>query len=95
MKSQVTFRHTESNPALHEAAMDAAKRFEKFNDRITSYKAEFTEENFNKIVEIEVRVQGNTIVAKETTDDFLKSLGSSEDKIVRQLRKRKTKEQKI
>jgi ribosomal subunit interface protein len=95
MKTQVTFRHLKVNPDLNDAALEAAKRFEKFYDGITSIRTEFSEDNINKIAEFEVRVQGSTLVAKEDSDDFLKSLNGAEDKIVRQLRKRKTKEHNI
>lgn len=92
MKTQVTFRHQKSDPVLNDAALEAAKKFEKFYDGITSYKVEFSEEGINKIVDIEIHVNGATIVGKEESDEFIKSFNAAEDKIIRQLKKKKTKE---
>lgn len=75
---------------LNTAAQEAARKFEKFHDGVLSTNVEFIDDT-HKIVEFTVRLQGKTIVAKEHTDDFVKSLNASSDSIVRQIRKYKTK----
>ena len=90
MKTQVTFRHLNSNPALQDAAMSSIKKFEKFFGGITSTNVEFINEA-TKQVEFTVQVQGNTLVASEESDDFHKSLSEATDKMIRQIRKWKAK----
>lgn len=90
MKTQVTFRHFKTNTSLQDAANDSASKFERFYDGITSTDVVFTNDN-DKIVEFTVHVLGNTIVAKEGSDDFNKSLNEASDKIIRQLKKWKKK----
>ncbi|MDT3740936.1 MAG: HPF/RaiA family ribosome-associated protein [Candidatus Kapabacteria bacterium] len=92
MKTQITFRHTNSShPKLHEDALNAAMGFEKYYDGIISTNVEFINE-VSKTVEITVFIQGNTLVAKEDSDDFNKSLHDASEKIIRQIRKHKTKQ---
>ncbi len=93
MITNVTFRHLKSSPALQEAAVDHANKFEKFNDQITSTDIIF-ENDAAKKVEFTVRVRGKSLVASESSEDFRKSLNTAADKIVRQLKKWKTKRNK-
>lgn len=90
MITNVTFRHLKSSPDLHDAALDEANKFGRFHDNIVSTDIVFANDN-DKTVEFAVRVQGSTLIAKESSDDFNKSLNTAADKIVRQLRKWKTK----
>lgn len=90
MQTNVTFRHLKSNPQLQDAAVVAAEKFERFFDGISSTDIVFKNET-DKIVEFTVRVNGNTLNAKEKSEDFSKSLNLASDKMVRQLRKWKTK----
>lgn len=91
MQTKVTFRHFKGqHPELHNAAIDAADNFEKFYDGIISTDVEFINEA-NKIVDIKVHVQGSTLVAKEESEDFHKSLNEASNKIERQIKKWKTK----
>jgi ribosomal subunit interface protein len=92
MKTQITFRHTTSaHPKLHDEALAAATGFSKYYDGIISTNVEFINE-VHKTVEITVHITGNTIVAKEDSDDFHKSLHDASEKIVRQIQKHKTKQ---
>lgn len=92
MKTQVTFRHTNSShPKLHDEAVAVASGFSKFYDGIISTNVEFINE-VHKTCEITVHLQGNTLVAKEDSDDFHKSLHDASDKIIRQIMKHKTKQ---
>lgn len=90
MNTQVTFRHLKSRPELQEAAMESAQRFTKFYDGITNTNVEFIADT-NNTVEFRVRINGNVLVVRESSDDFMKSLHSATDKMIRQLKKRKTK----
>ncbi len=90
MRTKVTFRHMKSENELHEAATEAAERFEKFYSGISGTDIIFKNEA-NKIVEFTVRVNGTVLVAKESSNEFNKSLNEAADKMIRQLRKWKTK----
>lgn len=95
MQTKVTFRHFKSqHPDLHDAALEASETFEKFYDGIISTNVEFINEA-SKTVEFRVHVQGNTLVVSESSEDFHKSLGLASDKMVRQLRKWKTKQTNV
>ena len=90
MQTQVTFRHLKSRPELHEAAIEAASRFGKFHDGITSTQVEFIAESENT-VEFRVHIHGNTLVVRDSSDDFSRSLNEAADKMVRQLKKSREK----
>jgi ribosomal subunit interface protein len=90
MQTNVTFRHLKSNPQLQDAAVGAAEKFERFFEGISSTDIVFKNDT-DKIVEFTVRVNGNTLIAKDGSEDFSKSLNLASDKMVRQLRKWKTK----
>jgi ribosomal subunit interface protein len=90
MRTKVTFRHLKSVPELHEAAMEASEKFGKFHPAIISTDTIFTHDIQN-IVEFTVKYDGGTVVAKESSEDFYKSLNEASDKIIRQLQKAKTK----
>lgn len=91
MKTTVTFRHTKGHhPNLHDKAIETSENFEKYFEDIVSSNFEFDNQN-DKAVKISVHVQGHTLVAEDSTDDFQKSLHEASDKIIRQLRKLKTK----
>lgn len=90
MRTRVTFRHLKSRPDLQEAALEALKKFEKFSDFITSADVEFIVDSVNK-VQFTLNVQGGTLVVEDSSEDFMKSLHSAADKMIRQLKKHKEK----
>lgn len=91
MTTSITFRHTKSqHPELQDAAKSAAENFTKYYDKIISTNVEFINDN-DKIVQFTVQLNGSTLVAKEGSDDFHKSLHEASDKIIRQIKKWKTK----
>ncbi len=91
MQTNVTFRHFNGqHPKLHQAAIETAKSFEKYHDGILSANVDFINEQ-DKIVQFTLNLPGDTIVAKEQSDDFQKSLNLASDKVKRQIRKWKTK----
>jgi len=79
-----------TNPELQTAAVEATKKFEKFFEDIISTDVIFRNDPL-KMVEFTVRVKGDTLVVKEGSEDFLKSLNEGTDKMVRQIRKWKQK----
>ncbi|MFP4527127.1 MAG: HPF/RaiA family ribosome-associated protein [Candidatus Kapaibacterium sp.] len=91
MQTRVTFRHFKGqHPSLQEDAIQEASNFEKFYDGIISTDVEFINDS-EKIVEFRVNIKGDTLVVREGSDDFHKSLSESSSKMVRKLRKVKTK----
>lgn len=92
MTTEVTFRHFNAkHPTLHNMALESADRFTQFNNSILSTHIEFTNEPEEKKVEFRVNANGNVLVSSDSTDDFKKSLANAEEKLIRQLRKLKTK----
>lgn len=93
MQTNVTFRHTKGqHPNLTDDAKVLAEGFEKYYDGIISTNVEFLNET-EKSVHFTVQIQGTTLVAKESSDDFAKSLHLAAEKIITQLKKWKTKHQ--
>ncbi len=90
MQTTVTFRHLKTRQDLQEAAIEQANKFNRFYDGIISTNVEFIHDVDN-VVEFKVNVHGNTLISRENTEDFTKSLNMASDKMVRQLKKWKTK----
>lgn len=92
MTTEVTFRHFNAkHPTLHAMAIESAGRFTQFNNSILSTHVEFINEPEEKKVEFRVNANGAMLVSQDSTDDFKKSLAGAEEKLIRQLRKLKTK----
>jgi ribosomal subunit interface protein len=72
-------------------ALESADKFTQFHSTILSTHVEFTNEPVEKVVEFRVNANGKVLVASDSTDDFKKSLAGAEDKLIRQLKKLKTK----
>lgn len=94
MKVNMTARHFKARPDLSDAVHSTANNFAHFHDGIISVDAVLDHQDLEKSVEFIVHVSGKTIVAKERTDDFMKSLHGASDNIIRQIRKLKTKAEK-
>ena len=93
MEIKFTARHFKAAPELQQEAIDSGRNFEKFYEGIISVEVILAEESSRenlKSVEYIVYVQDHTIVAKEATDDYFKSINAAAEKVVRQLRKLKT-----
>lgn len=94
MEIKITARHFDAKPGLREAAMEAAKKLERFHSNIISTEIILSYEKPQdsvKIAEFIVHVNDHTLVVKEHSNDFHKSIHDAADKIVRQLGKLKTK----
>ncbi|TAE27869.1 MAG: ribosome-associated translation inhibitor RaiA [Candidatus Kapaibacterium sp.] len=95
MEIKVTARHFDAKPDLRDDAINAAKKFEKFYSHIISTEVILSFEKIHdsiKTAEFIVHVHDHTLVAKESSDDFFKSLHDGSEKMVRQLTKLKTKQ---
>ncbi len=91
MKTNVTFRHTKGHhPELQERAIECAGHFAKYYEGIVSSNFEFIN-GADKTVQITVHLNGSTIVGEQVTDDFHKSLHDASEKVIRQIKKHKTK----
>jgi putative sigma-54 modulation protein len=94
MKLKITARHFTARQVLREEAKSAAEKIGKFNDRIVSCEIIFSNEKTTEPIhsaEIIVHVDHTTLVVKEEGSDFSKSLHEATEKMIRQLRKVKTK----
>ncbi len=94
MKLKITARHFTARQTLREEAKLAAEKIGKFNDRIVSCEIIFSNEKNTEPVhsaEIIVHVDHTTLVVKEEGADFSKYLQYATEKVIRQLRKVKTK----
>ncbi len=94
MNVQVTARRFKAHESLKDYAIKEVKRLEKFNDGIhkadviLSYERAY---DSVKTAEIVLHMNGNSLLAKESTDDFKKSIDLAVVKLERQLGKLKTK----
>lgn len=93
MEIKFTARHFKASPELQQEAIDNARNFEKFFEGIISVEIILAEESSRENLqsaEYIVYVQDHTIVAKEAAEDYYKSIHAAAEKVVRQLRKLKT-----
>jgi putative sigma-54 modulation protein len=96
MEFKFTARHFDAKPDLREAASEAASKLQRFYNNIVSTEVILSYEKIHsndsvKIAEFIVHVNDHTLVAKEESNDYYKSLHDGAEKIVRQLNKLKTK----
>lgn len=91
METNVTFRHFDGqHPNLQEMALDSLKKCEKFHENIISGEVIFVNEA-NKYVEIIIHVKDKTLVIKEDNEELKKALHDATDRMIRQIKKHKTK----
>jgi ribosomal subunit interface protein len=83
----ITTRKCSLSDLEHQAAIDAAKGFEKFNTSIIRVDAIVEEGPLSKTCEYTVKIQGQLIVAKESAPEFGKAIHDAAQKIERQLSK--------
>lgn len=87
MDIHITTRHCTLTDIEHQAAVDAAKHFEKFHNSIIRVDAIVDEGPLKKSCEYTVKINGQLIVAKESAPDFSKAIHDAAQKIQRQLTK--------
>lgn len=94
MKVIITARKFKALDSLKNHIKEELNSLEKFNDQIIKADVVLSYQNLKdsiKISEIILQVPGQTLTAKEESDDFGKSVSASVRKLERQLRKLKTK----
>lgn len=91
METNVTFRHFEgSHPNLQEIAIESLEKLERFHDNIISGEVVFSNQT-PKQVEIKIHIKEKTLVINEENEELKKALHDATEKMVRQIRKHKTK----
>lgn len=91
MVLNVTGRHFKVWPELHDVAVEATEKFTKLNEQITRTDIVLSEEH-GKFAEFTVHVNSHVYNAKESADNFDKSIHAAAEKILAQLRKLKEKQ---
>ncbi len=94
MNIQITSRHFKIHDTIRDHAIHEIEKLERFFDGILSADVVLYFEkpqNSRKHCELTLKVQGSTLFAAESTDDFLKSIDGSVEKLERQLKKYKEK----
>jgi ribosomal subunit interface protein len=87
MDIHIKTRHCEITDAEYDSAVNAARRFEKFNHNIVRTDILFEEVPLNKSCEITLRIHDHLLVAKEVAADFSKAVHDAGLKMERQLSK--------
>jgi putative sigma-54 modulation protein len=93
MQVQITARKFKAHQTLRDHATGAVSALPKFYDGIVRGEVVLGFErtsNSVKWAEVTVHVQGNVLIAKESSDDFIKSIDLAVGKIERQLSKYKS-----
>lgn len=94
MEIAVTARHFKASPELRDHAYDAAQKLGKFYDNIIKVEVILIGDQHKDhaiSVEFIAQVDDHTLVVREHSSDFSKCIHDCAEKIIRQLRKLKTK----
>lgn len=94
MNVQVTARRFKAHESLKDYAIKEVKRLEKFSNDINKADVILSYERAHdsvKTAEIVLHMNGHNLLAKESSDDFKKSIDLAVVKLERQLGKLKTK----
>lgn len=93
MDVQITARHFKARPSLVELATESIQKLSQIYDGIVSAEVVLEGEAHpdGKVAEVVLLVYHDRLFAKETTDEFEKSIAACIDKLERQLRKYKDK----
>ncbi len=94
MNIKITARKFKAHDSLKDFIKDEVSVLEKYNDEIHDADVILHFQNVNnseKIAEIILKVPGTVLKATEKSDEFTKSISAAVGKLVRQLKKLKTK----
>jgi putative sigma-54 modulation protein len=94
MNIQITSRKFKAKDSLKDFIKEEVKSLEKFNDQIIDVNVvlSFTHPKDSiKIAEVIVKLPGKSLTIENSSDTFEKSVSSSVEKIITQLKKIKTK----
>ena len=94
MNITITARRFKAHDTLKDFIKDEVSSLSKYSDDIINAEVILSFQNSKdsiKSAEINLVIPGHTIVAKEDSDDFKKSINAATEKITRQLKKITTK----
>jgi putative sigma-54 modulation protein len=94
MNVKFTARRFRAHPDIKEHALETVKKLDRFYDGIVSADVILSFERVTKSVktaEINLHVHGSVLSAKEKSEDFIKSIDATGEKLATQLTKYKTK----
>ncbi len=94
MNISITARRFKAHETLKDFIRDELSSLNKFTEDILDAEVILSYQNAKdsvKTAEINLIIPGHTIVAKENSDDFKKSITAATEKVTRQLKKIKTK----
>ncbi|HTY00831.1 MAG TPA: ribosome-associated translation inhibitor RaiA [Bacteroidota bacterium] len=94
MQIKITARRFRAREELRQHTLDAVGKLDHFYDGIVSAAVIFSYEraaNSVKSAEINLHVYGGVLTARESTDDYIKSVDAAVEKLTMQLRKYKSK----
>ena len=94
MNVKFTARRFHAHPDIKEHAVETVKKLDRFFDGILSAEVILSYERVTKSVkmaEINLRVHGAVLTARGKSEDFIKSIDASGEKLQMQLAKYKTK----
>jgi len=97
IKINITSRHFKAHETLQEYIENSIENLAKYNEEILHADIILSFEkavNSIKICELLVKLRDKTLTAKESTDDFVKSVDKAVGKIEVQLKKHKDKHKK-
>lgn len=87
MEIEITVRHQELPDKIKEYAKSEMEVLEKYHDRIVSARMILDSQKEGEIAELTLHITGKDFIAKETSDNFTKSIDSVVKKASRQLKK--------
>ncbi|MDZ4745751.1 MAG: ribosome-associated translation inhibitor RaiA [bacterium] len=87
MDIHITSRRGKLNEDVHEAAVNAAKRFEHYFEGIIRVDAIMDDDGSEKQCEFTVKIPDHLVVGHEKAYDFSKAIHDASEKVVRQLTK--------
>jgi len=93
MNISITARRFKAHETLKDFIRDELSSLNKFTEDILKAEVILSYQNAKdsiKTAEINLNIPGHTIIAREDSDDFKKSVSAATEKVTRQLRKIKT-----
>lgn len=94
MKLTITSRHFKAGEQLESLVREALDHIQSFHDNIIGADVVLERNNTHCSAEFVLKVNGKTLVAKESAEDFFKAIHGAREALVRQIRKMKTREQR-
>ncbi|ENZ00992.1 ribosomal subunit interface protein [Clostridium thermobutyricum] len=91
MKVTVMSKNIEITPALREVIEKKISKLDKYFEKEVDAKVTISVQKSRHIVEVTIPFSGIMLRAEEATEDMYKSIDMVEEKLVRQIRKQKTK----